>query len=35
MFPEEGRSGALDLEDRVAFTAAIDMIATGKAEGLR
>jgi DNA invertase Pin-like site-specific DNA recombinase len=34
MFPEEGRSGALDLEDRVALTAAIDMIATGKAEGL-
>ena len=34
MFPEEGRSGALDLEDRVALTAAIDMIAGGKAEGL-
>jgi hypothetical protein len=34
MFPEEGRSGALDLEDRVALTAAIDMIATRKAEGL-
>jgi DNA invertase Pin-like site-specific DNA recombinase len=34
MFPEEGRSGALDLEDRAALTAAIDLIATGKAEGL-
>ena len=34
MFPEAGRSGALDLEDRVALTAAIDMIAGGKAEGL-
>ena len=34
MFPEEGRSGALDLEDRVALTAAIDMNATRKAEGL-
>ena len=34
MFPEEGRSGALDLEDRAALTAAIDMIATGKADGL-
>jgi DNA invertase Pin-like site-specific DNA recombinase len=34
MFPEEGRSGALDLEDRAALTAAIDMIATGKGEGL-
>ena len=34
MFPEEGRSGALDLEDRVALTAAIDMIAGSKAEGL-
>jgi DNA invertase Pin-like site-specific DNA recombinase len=34
MFPEEGRSGALDLEDRAALTAAIDMVATGKAEGL-
>jgi DNA invertase Pin-like site-specific DNA recombinase len=34
MFPEEGRSGALDLEDRVALTAAIDQIAAGKAEGL-
>jgi DNA invertase Pin-like site-specific DNA recombinase len=34
MFPEEDRSGALDLEDRAALTAAIDLIATGKAEGL-
>jgi DNA invertase Pin-like site-specific DNA recombinase len=34
MFPEEGRSGALDLEDRAALTASIDMIATRKAEGL-
>lgn len=34
MFPEEGRSGALDPEDRVALTAAIDMIVGGKAEGL-
>jgi hypothetical protein len=34
MFPEEGRSGALDLEDRVALTAAIDLVANGKAEGL-
>jgi DNA invertase Pin-like site-specific DNA recombinase len=34
MFPEEGRGGALDLEDRAALTAAIDMVATGKAEGL-
>jgi DNA invertase Pin-like site-specific DNA recombinase len=34
IFPEEGRSGALDLEDRVALTAAIDLIAIGKAEGL-
>jgi hypothetical protein len=34
MFPEEGRSGALDLEDRAALTAAIDLVATGKAEGL-
>jgi DNA invertase Pin-like site-specific DNA recombinase len=34
MFPEEGRSGAPDLEDRAALTAAIDMIATAKAEGL-
>jgi hypothetical protein len=34
MFPEEGRSGALDLEDRAALTAAIDLIATGKADGL-
>jgi DNA invertase Pin-like site-specific DNA recombinase len=34
MFPEEGRSGALDLEDRAALTAAIDMIATGKGQGL-
>jgi DNA invertase Pin-like site-specific DNA recombinase len=33
MFPE-GRSGALDLDDRVALTAAIDLIAAGKAEGL-
>jgi DNA invertase Pin-like site-specific DNA recombinase len=33
MFPE-GRSGALDLDDRVALTAAVDMIAAGKAEGL-
>ena len=28
MFPEEGRSGALDLEDRAALTAAIDLIAS-------
>ena len=34
MFPEESRSGALDLEDRAALTAAIDLIATGEAEGL-
>jgi hypothetical protein len=34
MFSEQGRSGALDLEDRAALTAAIDLIATGKAEGL-
>ena len=34
MFPEEGRSGALDLEDRAALTAAINLIAIGKAEGL-
>jgi DNA invertase Pin-like site-specific DNA recombinase len=34
MFPEEGRSGALDLEDRAALTAAIDLIATRKAGGL-
>jgi DNA invertase Pin-like site-specific DNA recombinase len=34
MFPEEGRSGALDLEDRFALTAAIGLIATRKAEGL-
>jgi DNA invertase Pin-like site-specific DNA recombinase len=33
MFPE-GRSGALDLEDRVALSAAVDVIAAGKAEGL-
>ena len=25
MFPEEGRSGALDLEDRAALTTAIDL----------
>jgi hypothetical protein len=29
MFPNEGRRGALDLEDRAALTAAIDRIATG------
>ena len=33
MFPEESRSGALDLQDGAALTAAIDLIATGKAEG--
>jgi DNA invertase Pin-like site-specific DNA recombinase len=33
MFQEEGRSGALDLEDRAALTAAIDLIATGRPRG--
>ena len=28
IIPEEGRSGALDLEDRAALTAAIDLIAS-------